>query len=301
MKDLPSLNRLQSNSDSFRNVSQVNISNVPNCNSIRLHHAFMRVSMSNYQCYNCSRVLLVQGVALNIVADVLSYLLDLSRHGLNDRDAVELLDDCILTFEKYDDLDVYHDRLTIVNDCKNVISKLDNALDMDRNYLSNTINSNERNLATQLAKFNGKMGLGVAAAAGGALLLAVNPLLAVGLIVAGTVNNANADDDKIREIRTSIENLKAKCDSVDSYKSRLSSLRSRYSKYFLVVYCKLLLHHTVIFGTVGRPENRTRNNHFIPDFWNSNIQDSLFLIIHYSVYLVLFYLQNSILIIYYKL
>ena len=62
----------------------------------------------------------------------------------------------------------------------------------------------------------------------------------------------------------------------------------------------IVWHYTRKFGTVGRPENRTSNNHSIPDFWNSNNLDSLILIILYFVYLVLSYLLNYILIINFK-
>ena len=38
------------------------------------------------------------------------------------------------------------------------------------------------------------------------------------------------------------------------------------------------------FGTVGRPDHKTRNNHSSPDFWNSNIQNSIIKYIHYFMY-----------------
>ena len=38
------------------------------------------------------------------------------------------------------------------------------------------------------------------------------------------------------------------------------------------------------FGTVGRPDHKTRNNHSSPDFWNSNIQNSIIIFIHYFKY-----------------
>ena len=234
LRDLPSLTRLQSNGESFKNITNVNCSNVPNCDSIRLLHAFSKTSCSNYKCNNCSKELEVMGAAFPMLADVLKLVTDIVENRLSNGDAVKLIDECIQTLNKYEDLDIYHNRRTIIIDCKGVLNNLENALEMEINTQNEWRENNRINKGNATAKKAGWVGLGIVTAVGATALAVAFPIAKIGIVAAAGKALDSIKNNYEQENYSCYDDEYYVCriEKVKEFQNKVEDLRSCYSKYF---------------------------------------------------------------------
>lgn len=234
LRDLPSLNRLQSNGESLKNITNVKCSNVPNCDSICLLHAFSKTSCSNYKCNNCSKELEVMGAAFPMLADVLAFVTEIVNSRLSDEDAVKLVDECIQTLNKYEDLDIYHNRRTIIIDCKGVLNNLENALEMEIRTQNERRENNRINKGNAAAKKAGWVGLGIVTTVGAAALALAFPVASP--VIFGLAGNAV--DSIVNEYDHESfgcyddEYYVCRIEKVKEFQNKVEDIRKRYSKYF---------------------------------------------------------------------
>ena len=132
LKNLPSLYTIQSNNNSFMNVTDVVCTNVPNCNYVHLHHSFERVeNIKSYQCQNCSRDLRIVYPTALLFKDVVVFLNKISNESYVSDMAREKVEEVNVAIKKYSE-DVYRNRLEILMDCKQWLDTMDSALKMDK-------------------------------------------------------------------------------------------------------------------------------------------------------------------------
>lgn len=234
LRDLPSLNRLQSNGECLKNITNVKCSNVPNCDSICLLHAFSKTSCSNYKCNNCSRELEVMGAAFPMLADVLALVTEIVNSRLSNNDAVKLIDECIQTLNKYEDLDIYHNRRTIIIDCKGVLNNLENALEMEIKTQNEWRENNRINKGNSAAKKAGWVGLGIVTAVGATALAVAFPMASYGIVGAAGKALDSIKNNYEQENNSCYDDEYYVCriEKVKEFQNKVENIRNRYSKYF---------------------------------------------------------------------
>ena len=213
LKNLPSLYTIQSNNDSFMNVTDVVCTNVPNCNYVRLHHSFQRVeNIKSYQCENCSRDLQIIYPALLLLKDVYEFLKKISNESYVSDMAREKIEGVNVAMKKYSE-DVYRSRLDMLMDCKQWIDTMDSALKMDKESQYSNLHQEKKKKGKVLTEralcFAGgilAIGAGVFA---GPLLATTLPGLIAGSIASGftgglVASGAYAKQDDIKNEHESI-------------------------------------------------------------------------------------------------
>ena len=231
LRDLPSLNRLQSNGESLKNITNVNCSNVPNCDSIRLHHAFMRItSDSNYQCRSCSKDLSVMYIAVQMLSEIVVFLSNIDNEKFDCDDSRQMVETATQDLKKYSDDDVYYDRKEIIMDCKGTLDTIENAFVMDKNYHSSQLSNEKKKDGSVTAKRLGLLGVGLASMIAAPMFLATLPAMLVG--GASLIGSTVAQDNIGEKHQSKINKYSSEFDrDVDMIK-QIQEIRNKYKRYF---------------------------------------------------------------------